>query len=266
MREPILMVATGQKGVGKTFTTTQDIARYVQGNPATNKQPRKVLIYDINMEYTQYKAIAIKDLKKFTLQNAIEVRRVLPRLEDGRIADIDQMMMIMNKILSSYAGGMLILEDINRYLMGTQAQEIIGTLATNRHRDLDIIIHLQSLSAMTPRMFQNCSVVRFHKQQDTVDRIKDRVTNFELFKIAELLTHLHYYENRNERFYCYVSGEEGYIRGQFTKDSLRKACEKYAERYSPEFKLILRNSKKEIDPRKTALEKVTAELMNKYSR
>ena len=69
------MVVTGQKGVGKTYTSTQDILPYMQGG-------RKVLIYDANMEYEQYKAIGLDDLRKFTMQKRIECRRVLPRMQD----------------------------------------------------------------------------------------------------------------------------------------------------------------------------------------
>ena len=72
-REPILMVATGQKKVGKTYTTTQLIEQYIRSNPTTGKKARKVLIYDVNMEYTQFKAIALKDVKRYTLQQRVEV-------------------------------------------------------------------------------------------------------------------------------------------------------------------------------------------------
>jgi len=267
MREPLLIIATGQKGVGKTHTTKQLIAQYTQPNPSTGKKARKVLIYDVNMEYTQFKAIALKDLKKFTLQNRIEVRRVLPRLPNGKIATIDEMMEIMNEILSSYAGGLLVLEDINRYLIGTQTQDIIGTIATNRHRDLDIIIHLQSLAAVTPRMWQNTSSVRFHKQMDAIDRYANRIPYFEILKIAQILVE-NQYENGNERFYCYVSGDESYVKGAFSNNSFRIACQEYAEKYPKELKLAMQRlgtSVKGNDKRNKALETITDSLVKKYN-
>lgn len=265
LREPILAIAVGQKGVGKTFTTTAMISDYIQSNPTTGKKGRKVLIYDVNMEYTQFKTIHLKDVPKFTMQKAIEVRRVLPRLDDGSIASIDEMMVIMNKILSKYAGGMLILEDINRYLIGTQTQDIIGTIATNRHRDLDIMIHLQSLAAVTPRLFQNCGVIRFHKQQDNIVRYKSRIPYYELLKIAENIVEAQYYSN-NERFYCYVSGEEGYIRGNFTKEDMRNACETFVLNNSIELRSREKSYKGKHDPRTRAIKELTDELMKKYYR
>jgi len=265
LREPILVVATGQKKVGKTYTTTQLIDQYTRSNPANGKEGRKVLIYDVNMEYTQFRAIALKDVKRFTMQKKIEVRRVLPRLENGTIAKMDEMMGIMAQILDSFAGGLLVLEDINRYLIGTQTQEIIGTITTNRHRDLDIVIHLQSLAALTPRLWQNTSVIRFHKQQDSIDRYKERIPYFEQLKIAEILVNNQYFKG-NERFFCYVSGEEGYIRGEFSKLSLLDACKEYAEQYAPsrEIKRFELQHKKQPNSRELAINDIATKTMQKY--
>lgn len=261
-RETKLLVATGQKRVGKTYTTIESFIPYTTHNPIA----RKILIYDVNMEYTDYLAIALKDLKKYTLQDIIEIRRVLPRMTpDGRIANMDEMMGIMNVVLKSFAAGLLVLEDINKYMIGTATQEIIGTMVTNAHRDLDIIIHLQSLSAMTPRMWQNTNVIRFHKQQDDIDRYKQRIPYYELLKIAEFLVNTQYFGG-NERFYCFVSGDEGYIRGEFTTNSLRMACQDYVVQCSSELKTRIRMLKGELNAHNTAVEQLTNQLLKKYNR
>ena len=262
-REPILMVVTGQKKVGKTYATTQMIDPYMQGNPSMGEKGRKVLIYDANMEYENIKAIGLENLRRFTMQKRVECRKVEPRNEDGSIAKVDGMMSIMSTILERYAGGMLILEDINRYLIGTQTQDIIGTLATNRHRDLDIIIHLQSLAAVTTRMWQNCSVIRMHKQQDNIDTYKDRIPYYEQLKIAEILVNTQYI-NGNRRFYCYVSSEEQYIRGEFTKDALLKACKEYVELYSKELNIRMKRHGKGAEARLTTINEMANELLKKY--
>ena len=64
MREPLLGVAIGRKGVGKSFTTDKVIANYVSGNPASGILGRKALILDVNDEYTHIRAIAIRELNK----------------------------------------------------------------------------------------------------------------------------------------------------------------------------------------------------------
>ena len=231
----------------------------------------KVLIYDVNMEYTQFKTIALKDVKRFTMQKAVEVRRVVPRMEDGSSANIDQMIEILTEILKSFAKGLLLLEDINKYMIGTQSQEIISTLCTVRHKDLDLIIHLQSLAAVTTRMFQNCKVIRFHKQEDPIERYKDRLPNFEIVKIAQILVDTQY-EKGNIRFYCHVSGQERYIRGMFSKASLKDACTKYAIRYSPELKHYIKEMemggeiKSKIEIRQKAVGRLTDDLVAKYYR
>lgn len=257
-REPKLMVVTGQKGVGKTYTSTQDILPYMQSG-------RKVLIYDANMEYEQYLSIGLEHLRKFTMQERIECRRVLPRLDDGSMASPDELMSIMNTILERFAGGLLVLEDINKYLIGTQAHAIIGILATNRHRDLDIIIHLQSLAAVTTRMWQNCSVIRLHKQQDNIDTYKTRIPYYEQLKIAELLVNKEYADG-NHRFYCYVSAEEQYIRGEFTDASFRNACELYVEMYSKDLNVRAKRFNRDPDARNKAMKEITNELYTKYKR
>lgn len=229
-REPILMCATGKKGVGKTFTTNLLIDSYTKGNKKTRKKPRKVLIYDINMEYTQYKAIEVQHIQKFSKQAKVEVRRVLPILDNGKMASLSEMLDILSQLIMKYRGGMLILEDINRYLVQSRTVDVIGLLATNRHRDLDIICHFQSLSALDPRMWQNTSFVRFHYQIDDIKRYQQRIPNYELFKIAQCLVDYKYLKLGDKRFFVYIASDENYITGNFTRKDYQFACNEYLER------------------------------------
>jgi hypothetical protein len=236
MREPQLIIATGTRGVGKTYTTCKVIDRYIRPNASKNKEPRKVLIFDINMEYSneelkkngfkfQTKIIDPEDLKKFSKQKRAEVRRILPLDKNGRLLGIDGMIDLLEKILADYRGGLLILEDINRYLIDTRTPEIIGTMATTRHRDLDIYIHLQSLAPVTTRMWQNCNFVRFHKQIDDVNRFKQRLTMPEVYFIAQTLVNIQY--KSDKRFFCYVDNLQGKISGKFSKKSFQLALYSY---------------------------------------
>jgi len=100
-REPILMCATGKKGVGKTYTTMNLIKDYIKPNKKIGKKARKVLIYDINMEYTEFKAISVKDIPMFTRQSKIEVRRVLPIMDKGKMASLSDMLVILNQIIEN---------------------------------------------------------------------------------------------------------------------------------------------------------------------
>lgn len=58
-REVMFYIALGMKGIGKTYQTTLVIERYWRyGNPSVGAKPRKVIIFDVNNEYTNYKEIA----------------------------------------------------------------------------------------------------------------------------------------------------------------------------------------------------------------
>lgn len=264
LREPILMAVVGMKKVGKTFTTTKSLDSYSTPNSKTGKKARKVLIYDVNMEYTQYKAIEVKHLKKFTNQRKIEIRRILPINEDGSEANLSEMLEIMNVIIKSFRGGMLVLEDINRYLIASKTVDVIGLLATNRHRDLDIICHFQSLSALDPRMWQNTSMVRFHYQMDDIKRYKNRIPNYELFKIAQCLVNYKYLKVGDKRFYCYVANDENFITGNFTRVDFKYACSEYLERNSSLITNMARRYGTGQDARVRAKEHLCKEFEQKY--
>lgn len=263
MREALFGVSTGQTGVGKTYRTLQMIHQYIREKNKPGKRPRKVLIYDVNMEYNDFLAIDPKDIPRFTLCNRAEIRRVLPKNKDGSICNPDEMMELMNTILHSFGHGLLILEDINKYLIGTQTQEIIGVMTTNRHRDLDLMVHLQSLSAMTTRMWQNCSFIRFHRQRDDIHRYRERIPNFEMVKIAQILVN-NQFSNGNKRFHCYIAADQGFIRGAFSNRSFKLACEEYAQKYPESLKLAMHQFSGS-DKRQKALQLVTNDLYKEYN-
>lgn len=236
MREPKLIIATGGKSVGKTYQTCKVIERYIKHNPINGKEGRKVLIFDVNFEYTndqlkkdghsfETKILSERDLIKFAKQKRPEVRRILPIDDKGHVMSIDKMVDLLERIVKYYKGGLLVLEDINRYLVDTRTAEIIGMMATNRHRDLDIYIHLQSLSPVTTRMWQNCALVRFHRQNDDVNRYKQRLPLPELYFIAQTLVNSQV--KKDKRFFCYVDNELSRIRGKFSKRVFMVACYNY---------------------------------------
>ncbi len=238
-REPKIIIATGTRGVGKTYKSKAVIQQYILPNNDNGKAGRKVLIFDVNMEYTneeiakdgfqfRTKVLALKDLPQWVKQKRVEVRRILPVDADGVPIGVDKMESILNIILGCFRGGMLVLEDINRYLIGTTGAEVIGALATNRHKDMDILIHLQSLAPVTTRMFQNCNAISFHYQIDDVTRIKNRLPNAELFKIVQLLVNTQYFSG-NERFYAIIEIDKNKVHGKFSKRMYVDACRQYLE-------------------------------------
>lgn len=237
-RQPKLTVVSAAKGGGKSHLTCHMISKYIKNNPKTGKLARKVLIYDVNGEFTskklreEYKVdfdapvLALKDLAEWTKQKRIEVRRILPLDENNVVVDdIDIMVGILNTILQTFRGGLLLLEDINAYLIGTTTKQVISSITRNRHKDLDIIIHLQSLRAMSPRLWANSNLTRFHKQMDNIAAYQDRINNPELYYIAESL--VNYKFQFDIRFYVWIDNEYQKISGKFSKKEYWLACYNY---------------------------------------
>ena len=258
------MCATGKKGVGKTYTTMNLIKTYIKSNKKTGKKARKVLIYDINMEYTDFKVISVKDIPNFSRQSKIEVRRVLPIMDNGKMASLSDMLTILNQIIENFRGGMLILEDINRYLIASKTTDVIGLLATNRHRDLDIICHFQSLSALDPRMWQNTTFVRFHYQIDDIKRYAQRLPNFEMFKIAQCLVEYKYLKKGDKRFFWYIACDENYIKVNFTKLDFEIACNMFLEKNAKYVIDYQRKFGSGIESRNKAVKMLIKDLEQKY--
>jgi hypothetical protein len=276
MREPQLIIATGTKGVGKTYRTCMEIQDYITPDIQNQKPARKVLIFDVNGEYTneeliknkfrfRTKTLALKDLEEWSKQKQIEVRRILPVDADGNEVGIEKYPEILKWILQFFRGGMLILEDINKYLIETRDASIVGALTTNRHKDLDIYIHLQSLAPLTTRMWQNANVIRFHYQMDDIDRYRARIPNYELFKISQILVNEIYFRGgSNERFYCYVLNQTNKITGRFTRKDFIIACRKYLEIHPQKVKTLMQKYGKGYDARVKAIKECIFELYKKY--
>lgn len=274
MREPQLLIATGTKGVGKTYTTCGVIEEYLTPDIHKKKKPRKVLIFDANGEYSNQeitkngfrfrtKVLALKDLEDWSKQKRIEVRRILPVDADGNELGTESYPEVLAVILHYFRGGMLVLEDINKYLTETRDAKIIGALTTNRHRDLDIYIHLQSLSALTTRMWQNTNAVRFHYQLDDIDRYKARIPNYELLKITQLMVNEKYFKG-NERFYVYAMTQNNKIIGKYSKKDFIIACRQYHEMHPSKVKMIAQKYGKDWNAKVKATKECILEQYKKY--
>jgi ribosomal protein L30/L7E len=198
MRECRIIIACGKRGVGKTVETVKMIDEYVSGNPSKGIPPRKALIFDVNDEFSSFwyfgqqrsiKAIAIKDILKFSVHPKVEVRRIRPFWDDGKKLTINDMGEVLGIILDNYRNGLLLVEDINKYLSDSMPSDLIGSLATSRHIGLDIVSHFQNIGrAGNPKLLGNLNMIRLHKTNDTVERHKNKFEEkTELLQIAENL-------------------------------------------------------------------------------
>jgi len=245
-REAGMVVCTGIQGVGKTYQNMHIIKEYVKDKFYNKVKGRKCLIMDTNGEYTEEqfakndiegfnpKRIALKDIEEWSKANIAECRRI-----DAKNVGIKEKKEILEYLLKVYRNGMLVIEDINTYIISvTFMEEIVGGLVNLRHRAVDILISYQSLRPVEPRIWQNARWVRMHYQADNVNDIKGKVNNPTLFKIAQLIVNNRYMAG-DKRFFVYIHNFTNKIEGKFTKKEFVDAAVQYLnanKKYIKEYK------------------------------
>ena len=296
-REPMFYIAVGQKGIGKTYQTIRIIDQYWKfGNPSVGLSPRKVLLFDVNNEYQQYSEIACdKDtIRKFMAHPLIECRRVASKRPDGSTKSDLDFQNDLKVILENAYSCLLVLEDISLFIGDATSNKLIGSLCTNRHKDMDVITHFQFISkAGHPKFKPLCSMLRMHKTGDSCRRggekrfggdypkvrIGEIIVNKRFFlgvnKIEELDSRgiskdskeCQHWENNYRRFYLYVDFDKHKIKGAFTYDEYLEACKEYVqENYNTEVKPLLNvidmnTGKKKYDAKSAISVKIDELLM-----
>ena len=233
-REAGMMTCTGIQGVGKTYQNMHVIASYVKDKLKSKVPGRKCLIIDTNGEYTKAqfernniqnfepKTIALKDIAAWSASPLIECRRI-----DAKNVGIKDKKNIIEYVIKNFRNGMLVLEDINTYILSvTFMEEIVGGLVNLRHRAVDVLISYQSLRPVEPRIWQNSRWIRMHYQADNVSDIKGKVPNPALFKIAQLLVNKRYLDG-DVRFFVYIHNFKNKIEGEFSLEEFENACQQY---------------------------------------
>lgn len=245
-REAGMMIATGLQGVGKTYRNMHIIKDYGKDKVKTKVRGRKSLIFDTNGEYTteqfsrndipnfKISRIALSDVEQWCKTDNSECRRI-----DAKNLGIKEKKEAVEYLLKVYRNGMLVLEDINTYILSvTFMEEIVGGLVNLRHRAVDVMISYQSLRPVEPRIWQNSRWVRMHYQADNVNDIKGKVTNVTLFKIAQLLVNSKYFGG-DKRFFVYIYSFDNKIVGDFSQKDFEDACRQYLnsnKKYLKEYK------------------------------
>ena len=210
MREPKLGAVVGKKGVGKSYTTLKLMGQYVGGSQQA--KPRRVLILDVNDEYENIKAISLTDVAKFSMHPKVEVRRIRPYQPDGTRMTLRDFSDALFTILEHFKGGLLLIEDINKYVSDSLPNDLIGAISIGR---------------ITPKIWQNLNWLRFHKNSDSVDRHKKKFEDkYSFLKIAEIMVNKEYFDG-NKRFFIYVDTEEEKLMGEFTPKMLKEAIDEF---------------------------------------
>ena len=183
-REPMIMIVCGETGVGKTYRNCREIERYLKGDRKKGRKGRKVLCFDVNGHDYPYEPVRLGNVGRLRKAAA---RRILPFDEHGQPMGNAEKLKTVEKLLESFRNGLLVLEDADKYMTGARGQSIIGALCTNRHKGMDLLLTHQSISKISTTEWQNCTWVRLHHQVDDVSRYRERITNYPLIRIAQLM-------------------------------------------------------------------------------
>lgn len=279
-REPYLYVAVGKKGVGKTYQTIKIIDSYVRGNAIYGIKPRKVLILDVNDEYTQYRKLSPSDIKRFAAHPVAEARRIVPYYKNGQVMELRDLEAVYKYATKHFRGGLLLAEDLTKFVGDNLPADIVGYMCTNRHRDVDMVVHFQGIGkAGNPKIKANMNILRLHPVLESVDKHKDKFNEYtEIIKIAQNIVNSRYTEfMRNHReqfrtyfdFFVYVNFDKNQIQGNFTRDEFEKIITEYIQKNEKTtigelLKLKDRTGKK-IYQYSEALAKEEQELFDKYA-
>ena len=204
---------------------------YVRGGNGI--KPRRVLILDVNDEFEEFRAMRVKDIELFSIHPKIEIRRIRPFKDDGTRMTLRDIADTLYIILEKYRGGLLLIEDINKYISDHLPNDLVGAICTNRHTNTDIIMHFQSIGRITSKIWQNLNWIRFHKNSDSVERHKNKFPDkIDLFAIVESMVNKRYYDG-DTRFYLYVDVDEEKIYGNYDEELFNHAVDEYWYESSP---------------------------------
>lgn len=285
MREPSFIAAIGTTGSGKTYQNIVQMRSVILGNAKKNVAPRRVLILDSNMEFRadnrdvqqilgQYgigiKTIHYKNVYHFTRQRQVEICRIIPVDDNGRLLSGQKFADQLNFVLENFVGGLLVCEDFKGLTGNSLNQELIQQLTTRRHAGCDTLISMQSLSMIQPTLLSVLTWIRLHRTLDPVDR-DQKFKGFQaLLSIANNMINNRYQQGgEHERFFVKIELRKSKLEGQYTQKEIEYAIRQYIyENYSATVKkkMLWRNDNgKKIYTEESALKAVVNEFSNQYS-
>ncbi len=267
VRENRMLIVTGKQRIGKSNETLRNMFDDII------PEGRKCLILDINNEYEKYKIhygdgttkvmpvkrIRHKDIQAFSSQEKVEVCRVIPYMDNGKPMTPEEIDLYWVRAIRQFRGGVILLEDLNNVFADALPKRLTTLLTNKAHRDGDMVIHIQSVGRIVPKIRQNAEYVRFHYQIDSVAASKSKMEEEELrlFKVAQNIINRQYLAgaallkiNPNDakgqrltRKYVYVDCVDKRIFGAFTKKMMYDACIEFLRRNPNDYSYLL----KEVD-------------------
>jgi hypothetical protein len=237
-REAKMILVAGRKGVGKTYETLNMISDYI--TTTEKKMGRKFLIFDVNNEFGNVRKdhknpsfpniglIKLNQVPAFAKIKGGVVKRVSIFKDNGKRMNLSEMAKALGYILEHYRNGGLLIEDITKYITDSLPGDLIGSICTQRHVSVDVLIHVQTVGKLfNPKLWGNCNELRLHRSDDTIERHKAKISG----TIEHLLLMEKLIELKNKagdiRFHCFLNKDTGKIKGRFTQREFLGAIEAY---------------------------------------
>lgn len=180
----------------------------------------------------------------------------------------DEKAMAVMHILSLFRNGLVLLEDINDYIGDHLPEDVVGTILSQRHKGLDIILHFHSFGRVQKKIWPHVNLIRMHKCSDSVVDNRDKFPDkFECFAIAENIVN-NQFNAGNIRFYLHIDFDLQKILCSITTQERNEAIQQYLARYSaklikPYLEMRDEKGKKQYDYSK-AYAAETARLLKTY--
>ncbi len=191
-RHPQMFTTVGKKQSGKTVQTKKEIKAYI------NKICRKVLIIDVNNEYKEFDFLPANKnaILGFSIQKKVEGRRISMVKPNGDTRDGKEYLKIVELVLNNFYNGLILLEDVNKFLMYSYNQDILGNICTQRHAGKDIMLQYQGIGqASHPKIVQNTNIIRLHYFADNIWKYRENWSaNITIMMIAEKIVKNKYNE------------------------------------------------------------------------
>ena len=276
-RSPILVIPTGAQDIGKSYQTLRQAIYQAY----LSKTPRQTLLFDTNNEYEFYEiagkthnikkiGITDADILKYSSSKIPEVRRIVPFRPNGLPMSPEEAEKLLVRVIELYRGGTLVIEDLNRLYGDALPVSISGLLVNVRHRNCDVVFHLQSIARVLPKMLQNAKVIRFHYQLDSIVNSSEKLKGeIEIYQIAEKMVTKEYDKGGTHiRFFVYIYRMERKLKGEFSNRMLAEAIQEYISETPRILKPLIekRNATgQKIYNYQQALNMKTLELFNRYN-
>ena len=233
-REAQLGLIVGRKGSGKTYMSLEEITDYLY------RHNRKVLLIDPNDEFGNVKkdqserfpeirSIHASQIEVWVKSPVVEARRIRPIHLDGTKMSLNEIAQTLSEVTKHFKNGLLLIEDITKYVSDSLPNDLIGRIVTQRHDSVDILAHFQTVGKVgQPKLWGNANYIRMHKFDDDVERHKNKfVGGVDSMLIAEALVTSEY-DKGNEYICVYLDKDDkNRLKGNFTLQQFDNAIEKY---------------------------------------